>query len=148
MNDILVSIRCTVFNHGKFLRHCLDGIVMQKTNFRFVAFVHDDASTDNSADIIREYADRYPDIILPLFESENLYSKKDGRFIQLTYSSQYLQGKYIAICEGDDYWTDPLKLQKQVDYMEEHPECAMCFHNAIIHANCFIQHSNNYLFPQ
>lgn len=132
-SDIIVSVRCIVFNHEPFLRQCLDGIVMQQTDFRFEAFVHDDASTDGSADIIREYAERYPDIIKPYFEEENLYSKKDGSFRRVTYSRENLRGKYIALCEGDDYWTDPLKLQKQVDYLEAHPDCMLCFTNAIMH---------------
>ena len=128
---ILVTIQCLVFNHGPFLRKCLDGFVMQKTSFRFEAIVHDDASTDDSASIIREYAEKYPEIIKPIFETENQYSKKDGSLRRIMRNA--LRGKYIAICEGDDYWTDPGKLQKQADYMEAHPECSLCFHNAIIH---------------
>ena len=131
--NIIVSVRCIVFNHEPYLRQCLDGIVMQQTDFRFEAFVHDDASTDGSADIIREYAERYPDIIKPYIEEENLYSKKDGSFRRVTYSPENLRGKYIAQCEGDDYWTDPLKLQKQVDYLEAHPDCMLCFTNATMH---------------
>ena len=134
MNDpIIVSIRCTVYNHEPYLRQCLDGFVKQQTNFKFEAFVHDDASTDGSAAIISDYAKRYPDIIKPLIEKENLYSKRDGSFVKMTYSREHLVGKYIALCEGDDYWTDPLKLQKQVDYLEAHPECSMVFGNAIEH---------------
>lgn len=131
--DPLVSILCLVYNHGPYLRQCLDSIVTQKTIFKFEAFVHDDASTDDSASIILEYANNYPDIIKPFFEKENLYSKKDRSFERMVYNPDYLTGKYIALCEGDDYWTDPLKLQKQVDYMEMHPECSMCFGNAIEH---------------
>ena len=129
----MVSVRCTVYNHEAFLRKCLEGFVMQKTTFRFEVFVHDDASTDNSPHIIREYAQRYPDIIKPFFETENQYSKNDGQFMSITYSPLYLTGKYLAICEGDDYWTDPLKLQKQVDYLENHPGCSLCCHNATLH---------------
>ena len=125
----LVVIRCTVFNHEPYLRDCLDGFVMQQTNFPFVAVVHDDASTDNSAAIIREYADKYPDIIKPMFESENQYSKGNGTLTRIMNTAIAATGaKYIAMCEGDDYWNDPLKLQKQVDYMEENPECSLCFH--------------------
>ena len=104
---------------------------MQKTDFRFEAVIHDDASSDNSAAIIREYARNYPDIIKPIYETENQYSKRDGSLDRILRKA--LTGKYIAICEGDDYWTDPLKLQKQVDYMETHPDCSLCFHNAIQH---------------
>lgn len=124
----LVSIRCLVYNHEPYLRQCLEGFVMQKTNFPFEAIVHDDASTDGSAAIIREYAEKYPDIIKPIYETENQYSKHDGSLTRIVNS--YLHGKYIAWCEGDDYWIDPLKLQKQVDFLEANPEYSMCFHNA------------------
>ena len=122
---LMVSIKCTVYNHAPFLRQCLDGFVMQKTNFRFEAIVHDDASTDNSAEIIREYAEKYPDIIKPVYEEENVYSK--DRVLLRRIMNDLCKGKYVALCEGDDFWTDPLKLQKQVDYMEAHPDCSMCF---------------------
>ena len=114
-NKILVSIKCAVYNHEPYLRQCLDGFVMQKTNFRFEAIVHDDASTDGSAAIIREYAEKYPDIIKPIYETENQYSKHDGSVDRIM--DAVCKGKYIAICEGDDYWIDPLKLQKQVDML-------------------------------
>lgn len=118
--DILVSIKCLVYNHEPYLRQCLEGFVMQKTNFRFEAIVHDDASTDGSAAIIREYAEKYPNIIKPIYETENQYSKHDGSLGRIVNSA--LRGKYIAMCEGDDYWIDPLKLQKQVDFLEAHPD--------------------------
>ena len=129
--EILVSIRCTVYNHEPFLRQCLDGFVMQKTSFRFEAIVHDDASTDRSASIIREYASKYPNTIKPIYETENQYSKHNGTIKRVMDAACH--GKYFASCEGDDYWTDPLKLQKQVDYMESHPECMLCFTNAMMH---------------
>lgn len=123
-NDIIVSIHCLAYNHVDYIRQCLDGFVMQKTNFRFEAIVHDDASTDGTAEIIKEYAEKYPDIIKPILEKENVYSKHiPGLLTKIM--DEKCSGKYIAICEGDDYWIDPLKLQKQVDYMEAHPECAM-----------------------
>ena len=104
---------------------------MQQTTFRFEAIIHDDASTDNSAAIIREYAAKYPHIIKPIIETENQYSKEWGAVSRII--SNACKGKYFASCEGDDYWTDPLKLQKQVDYLEAHPECPMCFTNAVMH---------------
>lgn len=128
---VMVSIRCTVYNHGKYLRQTLDGFVNQKTNFKFEAIVHDDASTDNSADIILEYANKYPEIIKPLLECKNQFSRGKGYVSKAI--NPMLRGKYIAICEGDDYWTDPNKLQKQVDFMESHPDFTFCFHNAILH---------------
>ena len=125
MSTPLVSIQCLVYNHEHYLRQCLDGFVMQKTNFAFEAIVHDDASTDGSANIIREYAEKYPDIIKPLYETENQYSKKDGSLRRIINAAFAPSSKYIALCEGDDYWTDPFKLQKQVDYLENHPECGL-----------------------
>lgn len=125
-NAPLVSIRCITYNHEKYIRDALEGFVMQKTNFKFEAIVHDDASTDNTAAIIREYAEKYPDIIKPIFETENQYSKHDGSLTRIVNTA--CKGKYIAYCEGDDYWTDPNKLQKQVDLMESNPNCTLCYH--------------------
>ena len=123
----LVSIRCTVYNHEPFLRQCLDGFVMQQTTFQFEAIVHDDASTDGSAAIIREYAEKYPDIIKPIYESENQYSKHDGSIARIMDAAIHPNSKYIAICEGDDYWIDSLKLQKQVDFLEKNPSYNMVY---------------------
>ena len=126
---ILVAIHCLVYNHEPYLRDCFEGFVMQKTNFRFVAIVHDDCSTDHSADIIREYEAKYPDIFRPIYETENQYSKPDGSLGRIMNAAIDATGaKYIAMCEGDDYWTDPYKLQKQVDFLEKHPEYALCCH--------------------
>lgn len=132
--EILVAINCLTYNHESYIRQCLEGFVTQKTKFRFVAIVHDDASTDNTAKIVREYADKYPDIIKPIFETVNQYSKKDGSLDRIIKQAiNETNCKYIAVCEGDDYWTDPFKLQKQIDFLENNPEYTMCFHNAIEH---------------
>lgn len=128
--DPLVSIQCLVYNHEPFLRQCLDGFVMQQTTFPFEAIVHDDASTDGSAAIIREYAEKYPDIIKPIYETENQYSKHNGTdsiFRLMVDAAMSPNSKYIALCEGDDYWTDPHKLQMQVDVLENHVECTIVF---------------------
>lgn len=137
----LVSIQCLVYNHEPYLRQCLDGFVMQKTNFKFEAIVHDDVSTDGSAAIIREYAEKYPDIIKPIFETENQYSKKDGSLERIM--SEACRGKYTAICEGDDYWVDPMKLQKQVDFIATHNNCGLVYtayrqQNEITNTSCDI----------
>ncbi len=123
----LVSICTLAYNHEPYIRECLDGFLMQKTDFKFEVLIHDDASTDNTAKIIREYQEKYPDIIKPIYQTENQYWKNIG--ISRTYQYPRAKGKYIALCEGDDYWTDPYKLQKQVDFLEEHPDFSMCFHN-------------------
>ena len=127
---LMVSIQCITYNHEPYIRQCLEGFVIQKTNFRFEAIVHDDASTDGTATIIREYAEKYPDIIKPIYETENQYSKHDGSLRRIMDAACI--GKYIAYCEGDDYWTDPNKLQIQVDFLESHPDYSMCFHRAKI----------------
>lgn len=116
---LMVTIRCCTYNHEPYIRQCLEGFVMQKTDFRFEAIVHDDASTDGTAAIVKEYAEKYPDIIKPIFETENQYSKHNGSLRRIM--EEHTHGKYAALCEGDDYWIDPLKLQKQVDFLEANP---------------------------
>lgn len=124
--EIMVSVICTVYNHEKYLRKCLDGFVMQKTNFKFEVLIHDDASTDGSADIIREYEKKYPEIFKPIYQTENQYSK--GIKVSQTFLYPLIRGKYLAFCEGDDYWCDENKLQKQFDVMENHQDCSICVH--------------------
>ncbi|MDY4507793.1 MAG: glycosyltransferase family A protein [Candidatus Faecousia sp.] len=125
---IRVSIICNAYNHEAYIADALEGFVMQKTTFPFEVLVHDDASTDNTAQIIREYEKKYPQLIKPIYETENQYSKKDGSLGRIQYGRA--QGDYIALCEGDDYWTDPLKLQKQFDALEQNPQIDMCAHQA------------------
>lgn len=122
--EVKVSIICNVYNHGQYLRDALEGFVNQKTDFLFEILVHDDASTDNSPEIIREYEEKHPDLIKPIYQTENQYSK--CMWPTIYYQTPRAKGKYIATCEGDDYWIDPLKLQKQYDFMESHPEYTMC----------------------
>lgn len=120
MKQPLVVIECIVYNHEKFLRECLDSLVGQKTDFPFVVVAHDDKSTDSSAEIIREYAEKYPEVVVPAIETENQWSKKDGSLQRKLFESvQAYRPKYVAICEGDDYWIDMLKLQKQFDILEQ-----------------------------
>ncbi len=121
----LVSICCLAYNHEFFIRKCIDGFLMQKTNFPIEILIHDDASTDKTADIIREYEAKYPDIIKPIYQVENQYPKVT--WFSGTYQYPRAKGKYIASCEGDDYWTDPYKLQKQVDFLEENAEYGLVY---------------------
>ncbi len=123
-SEILVSIHCLAYNHGKYIKDTLDGFINQKTNFSFEVLIHDDASTDNTAEIIREYEKKYPDIIKPIYQKENQYSKHIS--IKKNFQIPRLKGKYVAYCEGDDYWTDAYKLQKQVDFLERNPEYTLC----------------------
>lgn len=111
----LVSIRCLAYNHEKFIGLALDGFLMQETNFPFEVVVHDDASTDGTANIIREYEKKYPKIIKPIYETENQYSKHDGSLNRIM--NRAYRGDYIAYCEGDDFWISSDKLQKQVDIL-------------------------------
>lgn len=124
-----VSIYCKVYNHEKYLRSALDGFVNQKTNFKYEVFVHDDASTDKSAEIILEYAEKYPKIIKPIIQKENQYSKRVRIFRDIIHPR--MTGEYIASCEGDDYWCDNEKLQKQVDFLDSHKDYIACTHNTI-----------------
>lgn len=128
MKNITVSIVCNTYNHEKYIRDALEGFINQVTDFDYEVLVHDDASTDGTADIIREYEAKYPKLIKPIYQTVNQYSQglKPGR-----QNRARAVGKYIAVCEGDDYWIDSYKLQKQVDYMEAHPECTFCFTNGL-----------------
>lgn len=128
MNEIMVSIICITYNQESYIRDALNGFVMQKTNFKFEVLIHDDASTDNTPGIIKEFEEKYPDIIKPIYQTENQYSKRVP-IIKL-FGVDRAKGKYIAYCEGDDYWTDELKLQKQFDVLESHPEVDICAHAA------------------
>ncbi|MCQ2592442.1 MAG: glycosyltransferase [Treponema sp.] len=126
----LVSVRCMTFNQEKYISQALDGFLMQKTTFPFEVVVHDDVSSDSTADIIREYEKKYPLIIKPIYETENQYSKHDGSITRIM--NQVMKGKYVAFCEGDDYWIDENKLQMQVDFLENNLDYSMCFHGATV----------------
>ncbi len=127
MEDIKVSIICNTYNHVRYIRDALKGFVMQKTSFAFEVLVHDDASTDGTQEIIREYEKKYPEIIKPIYQQVNQYSQN----IKITKTFQYprAKGKYIAFCEGDDYWIDENKLQVQFNALEENPEIDICAHS-------------------
>ena len=130
----LVSISCLTYNHAPYLRQCLDGFVMQITSFPIEILIYDDASGDGTQNIIEEYQKKYPDIIKPIYQTENQYSK--GVKVGFVYNYSRAKGEYIAFCEGDDYWIDPLKLQRQVDFLEGNPEYVLTYTGAyIVNAN-------------
>lgn len=131
MSIPVVSIICDVYNHAAYLRQCLDGFMMQQTSYPYEVLIHDDASTDESQQIIKEYENKYPLIIKPIYQTKNKYSK--GISIWRNYQFPRAQGKYIALCEGDDYWIDPLKLQKQVEFLECNPEFGMVYTSSKIY---------------
>ena len=135
INDIKVSVLCLAYNHEKYIRECLDSIVNQITTFKYEIIINDDASTDNTAIIIKEYEKKHPEKIIAIYQKENLYSK--GVSIVEDQMLEKAHGKYVAFCECDDKWTDLKKLQRQYEYMETHSECSMCVHNTVIHnLNC------------
>lgn len=128
--DYMVVVQCSTYNHEKYIEDALKGFVMQKTNFSFCALVTDDCSTDGTADIIKKYAAEYPDIIIPILLGENHMQHKKSRDPYI--GPWHKRAKYFAICEGDDYWTDPMKLQKQVDFLEEHNEYGFVGTNVVL----------------
>lgn len=121
--DPLVSITCITYNHEMFISQTLESFLMQKTNFPFEILVGEDCSTDNTRSIIQEYCKKYPDILTLVTSEKNVGARKNGIRIR-----ERAKGKYIAMCEGDDFWTDPFKLQKQVDFLESSPDYVMCCH--------------------
>lgn len=123
---IKVTVCAITYNHEKYIRQALESFVSQKTNFRYEVIVHDDASTDSTPEIIREFQEKYPDIIKPIYQKENQYSKKIP--IILNHIFPRVNGKYIAFCECDDYWTDEYKLQEQYDIMEKNTNVSLCTH--------------------
>src|SRR5690554_5461801 len=127
---IMVSVVVATYNHEKYIAQTIDGILMQETNFRVEILVNDDASTDSTAQVVKEYNREYPQLFRNFYQPENQYSKGVKPWIDILFP--IAKGKYIAICEGDDYWTDPFKLQKQVDFLEENSDFSFSFHDALV----------------
>ena len=124
----LVSICSITYNHAPYIRQCLEGFLMQKTNFAFEVIINDDYSTDGTTEILKEYAEKYPHIIKPIFQQENQYQKGvRGMFQNIVLPRA--RGKFVAICEGDDYWTSSTKLREQVNFMDNNPDYGMCYTN-------------------
>jgi len=132
---IKVSVCVPTFNHKHYISRMLDGALEQKTTFPFEIVIGDDGSTDGSQEIIRSYQEQYPDIITAFLHTENQGPFEPREFAGRNNVLQLLkacQGQYVAMCEGDDYWTDPYKLQKQVDFMESNPDFSICHHNMLV----------------
>ena len=139
--DPLVSICCITYNHEEYIRDAIDGFLMQKTSFPIEIIIHDDCSTDKTSAIIKEYWRKNPNLIYPILQKENQFSQ--GKQI-LPFAAKKAKGKYIAICEGDDYWTDPRKLQKQVNFLEKNDRFSGVAHQSIVkHENNNVK---NYIF--
>lgn len=130
MSDVLVSVCCSTFNHEKFIAKALDGFLMQKTNFKIEFLINDDCSQDNTVSILKDYNKLYPGFFDITFQTENQFSRGVKPFAQMLFPR--VKGKYIALCEGDDFWTDPDKLQKQVDFLEKNQDYSICFHKCKI----------------
>ena len=127
-NKCKVSVFCTAFNHEKYIRDALDGFLSQKTDFPFEVLVTDDASTDGTTAILREYQEKYPDVIRFFHQEKNLFSQGINIYETVMYPNA--RGEYIAYCEGDDYWSDPSKLRQQVSFLDAHPDYSACVHNS------------------
>lgn len=125
----VVTICCITYNHELYIQDCIEGFLIQETDFPFEILIHDDASTDNTAKIIASYAQKYPKIIKPMYQNENQYSKGKRA---MEYLMPLCRGDYIALCEGDDYWIDPKKLQIQVDFLDNNPEYVISGHDAFV----------------
>lgn len=138
-NKPLVSVCCITYNHENYIRDAIESFLMQKVTFPLEIVIHDDHSSDNTAEIVKEYADKYPCLIIPILQSVNQYSLGIKPFSGVVF--QRARGKYIAICEGDDYWIDPYKLQKQVDFMEQNTGFGL------VHGDChfYYQESKQWL---
>lgn len=139
--DIKVSVAMITYNHERFIAQAIEGVLMQQTDFAVELVIGEDCSTDGTRAIVRRYGERYPERIRLLLPERNL-----GAHANAVATSNVCRGKYIALCEGDDYWTDLFKLQKQVDFLEAHPECAICFHNVtVVYADQ--RHGSHYFCP-
>lgn len=126
-SNVKVSILCTTYNQRDYIRDAMDSFLNQKTNFDFEILVNDDASTDGTTELLREYERKYPRIIKVITHDENQYSKGvENLFCEYLYP--IARGEYLALCEGDDYWCDPCKLQRQFDLMETRKDCNLCVH--------------------
>lgn len=128
---VLVSISCITYNHAPYIKECLDGFLNQKCEFNYEILIHDDSSTDGTKEIIENYHKKFPNVIKPILQKENQWSK-GVRGINIQFNFPRAKGKYIALCEGDDYWTDPYKLQKQVDFLEKNEDCNLVYHRVNI----------------
>ena len=122
-----VSVLVMTYNHEKFIRQALDSVLMQETNFEYEILISEDCSTDRTRAIVLEFQQAHPEKVQLLLSTQNIHSNEI-----VVRGIRAAQGEYIALLDGDDYWTSPLKLQKQVDFLDSHPECSMCFHNARI----------------
>jgi glycosyltransferase involved in cell wall biosynthesis len=144
MADPKVSVLCLTYNQKEYIKQTLEGFISQKTNFEYEVLINDDASNDGTAQIIKEYSIKYPEIIKPVFHSQNQYSK-GIRGLLIRNLLPHAKGQYVALCDGDDYFCDIGKLQVQTDFMDANPDFALCFHPVrVIYEN---NESEEYVYP-
>lgn len=144
-NDILVTIICTVFNHEKYLNQTIEGFLMQKCNFKFKVYIQDDCSTDNSKVIIQEYEKKYPNIIKGFYLNPNVYNQGISPLFKLL---EQVGSEYVAICEGDDFWIDENKLQKQIDFLKKNEDYVASYHNVlVVDDNSKVYNNTNDIMP-
>lgn len=148
MKEPLVSVKMITYNHAPYIAKAIEGVLQQKTNFPFELVIGEDCSTDGTREIVFEYQKKYPEVIRVITSEKNVGMKKNGYRI-----TKACRGKYIAFCEGDDYWHNLDKLQKQVDYLESHPECGLIYSSYdVIHVESgeqikdFVKYKN-YVLP-
>lgn len=141
-DEIKLSICTVTYNQKDYIAKALDSFLMQKTNFKFQVIVGDDYSTDGTTEILKEYAEKYPDIIKPILREKNI-----GAALNSLDVYNHAKTKYVAICDGDDYWTDENKLQKQVDFLENNPDYSICFHPACVKYEGFDYDKPDELYP-
>lgn len=130
-----VSVSITTYNHEKYIAQAIDSVLMQRANFDYEILIGEDDSSDGTREVVKGYQEKYPERIrLFLNDRKNVIyidGRPTGRW-NFSNNLNHATGQYIALLDGDDYWTDPLKLQKQVDFLDIHPECAICFHNVSV----------------
>lgn len=126
--NCMVSVFCTAYNHEPYIAQALESFLAQETDFPIEVIVTDDASTDGTTAIIQQYAEKYPDVIRFFHQETNRFSVGGNLYEEIMYPNA--RGKYVAYCEGDDYWSDPHKLRRQVDFLETHPDFSACVHNS------------------
>ncbi|MER9000014.1 glycosyltransferase [Mesorhizobium australicum] len=131
-NVIRVSVLCQTFNHARFIGQALSSILMQKTSFPFEVIVHDDASTDGTTDIVRAHVAKHPGMVRAITQQTNLYSC-GVRGMVAKFLLPLAKGRYWIVCDGDDYFTDEHKLEKQAQFLDERPDCSVCFHPVLFH---------------